>query len=93
MQGLGRSFSELVALGVVGCRQPGHCSASQSAALGLGHMAGQSAALGLSLTARRYAILGLCVGQLMSAPSVQPPKVSIVGVPPGSQVWAPSPLI
>ena len=37
--------------------------------------------------------LGLCVGQLASAPSAHPPKVSGVGGQLGFQVWAPSPLI
>ena len=37
--------------------------------------------------------MGLWVGQLASVPGAVPPEVSGVGVPPGFQVWAPSPLI
>ena len=55
--------------------------------------AASPAAFVLSHKALRSPVLGLWVGQLASAPDVHPPEVSVLGAPPGFQVWAPGPLI
>ena len=76
------------------CFGPGSHTAGWSAAQGLSHvLRADPAALGLSRTALGSEALGLWVGQLASAPSAHPPKVSGVGSQLGFQLWAPSLLI